>query len=82
MESSNSPPKIKELGFLELEITTILLYLLGCPLECGPLCFESLMEDSRKGFINEGDTSLQILFPVFLKFWLPFAHKFLDFVQN
>jgi len=40
------------------------------------------MEDLREGVINEGDTPLQILFPVFLEFWLPFAHKFLDFVQN
>jgi len=44
METSSNPPKIKELGFLELKITAVMLDLLGYPLA---LCFEFMMENSR-----------------------------------
>jgi len=52
VRTPNSPPKIKELGFLKLEITAAPLELLGYPLESlmwWPLNSELLVENSRKG---------------------------------
>ena len=47
METPNSPPKIKELSFLELKITTILLDLVGCPLESSMWAFVLRVSDGE-----------------------------------
>jgi len=40
------------------------------------------MEDLKKEVINEGDTPPTSPLPRFPRVWLPFAHKFIVFVQN
>lgn len=52
MGTPNSPPKNKELGFLELKITTILHDLLTCPLES--LMWAFVLQAAEGGFEERG----------------------------
>jgi len=80
----NNPPKLKELGCLELKIIAALLDLLDCPLESSMWAFvlRAVDEKFEEGVINEGDTPPIIPYPCFLNFGCHFAHKFLVLVQN
>jgi len=80
----NSPPKLKELDYLELKITTSLLDFLSCPLESSMWAFVLQAADGEfeEGVINEGDTPPTSPHPCFLEFGCHFAHKFLVLVQN
>ncbi len=56
VRTPNSAPKLKELGCLKLEITTVPFELLGCLLESSmwwPLNSELLVENSRKGSLMQ-----------------------------
>ena len=84
MGTPNSTPKIKELGFLELKIITVLLDLVGCPLESSMWAFVLRVADGEfeEGIINEGETPPTSPHPHFLEFGCHFSHKFLVLVQN
>ncbi len=79
-----SPPKLKELGCLELKIIATLLDLLDYPLESSMWAFVLQVFDEKfeEGVINEGDTPPIIPHPFFLEFGYHFTHKFLVLVQN
>jgi len=80
----NSPPKLKELGCLELKITAALLDLLGCPLESLMWAFvlRATGGEFEEGVTNEGDTPPTSPHPCFFEFGCHFSHKFLVLVQN
>lgn len=70
MGTPNSPPKLKELGCLELKITTTLLDLLGYPLESSLWAYvlRASGGEFKERVINEGETSPTIPLPCFLEF--------------
>lgn len=84
LETPNNPPKLKELGYLKLEIIAALLDLLGYPLESSMWAFVLRAADGEleEGVINEGYTPPISPQPYFPEFGYHSSHKCLVLVQN